>query len=1210
MKKFTFFLAAFFALLGSANVSADVQTGLIRLHNRRTQTSYLTTTAPGEAFGADKAASGFSQVWISEKSGAGYTLRSANTGEYLQANFSAPSSARTTLYIQDSPNTNGYVNISSESNFSGQTCLNLGQNGSTLYKWSYAGDTGSDWAVEAVTDVTEDDVKQHFAERSGYTGSLEEGKYYRIISVPYGRAITEGSDLVALDVDPTNYAQYWKLVKVGSGFAIQSPTTDKYIQRQQSTSTPYHVGASKVAFNIKAVADKWEYKWTIAYGTDGQGLHAASSQGYNVVLWSTNADASVWAFQEVELSQEEIDAARNERMAYEELVRNKTTFQKHLDQLFQDKACTTLKEDVQALSDEQLAANEDFAALNADMKAMVLKVKNDSWQQFTNSSTGYTAGYERFFRVADYKVYSHYQDMAGGSNFTMSNAFGKLSGPTGIVANPDDIIYVYVDASPKTGCTLQLESVTTAGVPGDHRSGDVMDLRAGLNIFKASEQKQLYIFYQLNDPKKYLADYPDIKIHIEGGQLNGYWDATRGMTNADWKLLQQDLLKASPVLNLKTRHLVFAMNADLVKKAEPDEMEGLMRVWDMIPANEESYMGVEDFEGRYNNVWNAFSINYNYMFATTNGTYYNETTLPSIMNYHNMTHQGEGNEGGSLWGPSHEIGHNHQASINVIGTTESSNNLFSNINLFEQGVSTTRYKSPVGNFDYLATKAPWLQRKIEVSTRMFFQLYLYFHAMHHDDNFLPNLFRAMRKSPINKGSWDGSVTYTNSDGEQAVGANVASGANDYLKLARTICDVAQADLSEFFEAYGMFVPVSRFHVGDYANYLVTTTQSQIDNAKKQMKKYPKKLGNIMFIDDHIVRKEAQAGGKFEAVPSSSYKVNCCTYEGSKIGTGGDAGDYEEFDGHEEYDVDGDYFTLSGSTITFKGKGYIGHKFYDLDGNLIWATNAKSATLPASIRSLGVDNYRVVAAQSNMQDVPCPYYRIGNTKVYKTDVYFGKEEGAKAWYSNAATDLASYLPENAVAVVGTEEAPTNVTHAPNVIDMDGTADSLAINGDLPFFLPSAVQARKLTFAKTINGYAALDLPFAVTSADIPGLQTATYTDGNLTLANADEVAARRPVVVNANVKLDLTDVALTEGNFQELSDVVVLSADGTGVENAPTASPFTFDLKSAGDGIQLLKSGVEETGAQPAQLYDLTGRRIQTATRPGIYIVKGRKTVLR
>ena len=944
---------------------------LFRLRSRRSSSMYLTTRTAGTAIGAAKAAKGLSQIWIAEKAGSGYTLRSANTGQYLQAEFSTPAGSRSTMYIQFSPNNTGkqsYVNISSQANFSGLSCLNLGNDGKTLYKWSYAGDSGCDWAIELAEDVTEEDVKAHFSEITGYASELSEEKYYRIIACIYGRAITEAADLVAKEVDASNLSQYWRLEKQGNGYAIRSALTDQYIQRQTSTSTPYHMGSTPTPFNIRAVEDKWEPKWTIAYGSDGAGLHAAATQGYDVVLWSTNAEASVWALQEAEISQEELDAARRDRLAYEELVKNKATLQQNLDLLFADKACTQLKEGIQALTDEELEQNEAFQALTEDMKKMVLKVKNDTWQQFTNTTTGYTAPYERFFRVADYKIYSNHRDMAGAQHFTMSNYFGKLSGPTGIVANAGDIVCIYVGANPKAYTTLQVEAVSTDGVPGDHTTGEVADLKAGLNILRYSEQKQLYIFYQLNDARRKLADFPDMTVHIEGGQLQGYWDATRGMTNADWLLLQQQLLKASPVLNLKTEHLVFAMDAALVKKAEPKEMEGLMRIWDRIPANEERYMGVEDFEGRYRNVWNCFSIDYNYMFATTYGTYYNNSTLPTIMNYANMTRTA-----GNLWGPSHEMGHNHQGSINVIGTTESSNNMFSNINIFEQGIASSRRHYPADNFAQMAAQKPWLQRDIWLTTSMFFQLYLYFHVQHHDDQFLPNLFRQMRKSPINKGTSTANVSYVNNEGQSVTGTvNVAQGSKDYLHLAKMICDVAQADLSEFFEAYGMFIPVERMHVGDYANYLVTTTQSQINAARAYMKKYEKKLGNIMFIDDRVSKKKADPDNIFEGVPAKDgYKMPINDENPYPSGRAYIGGDYESYT-DEAADVTDDYYKLSadGKTITFYGTGYAGHKFYDQEGNFLWATNAKTAKLPDCVLRHGMENITVMTAQYDMEDVLC------------------------------------------------------------------------------------------------------------------------------------------------------------------------------------------------------------------------------------------------
>ena len=597
------------------------------------------------------------------------------------------------------------------------------------------------------------------------------------------------------------------------------------------------------------------------------------------------------------------------------------------------------------------------------MKAMVLKVKNDTWQQFTDKSTGYTAGYEKFFRIADYHIYSNCDAMANGNNFTMSNAFGRLSGPTGIVANAGDIVCVYVGSNAPSGCTLQLEAVSTDGVPGNHPSGATTDLKAGLNLFRFAEQKVLYVFYQLNDTKKYLKDYPDVTVHFEGGQLQGYWDATRGMTNADWKLLQQDLLKASNFLNLKTKHLVFQMHKDLVTAAEPKEMEGLMRIWDRIVENEDRYMGVEDFEGRYNNIWNAFSGATSYMHSTTRGTWYDESTISTVMNYQKMS-----TGGGNLWGPSHEIGHNHQGSINVIGTTESSNNLFSNINTFESGILNSRRYYPSQNFDYMVSETPWLERNIWMTTGMFFQLYLYFHVQGHDPNFYPNLFRIMRQKPINK--WSGPGTPT------------SYGKDDYLHLAKMMCDAAQADLSEFFEAYGMFIPVNKLAVGDYANYTVTTTQSHINSAKKYMQKYEKKLGNIMFIDDRIIQKEADPENIFGCVPASDgkkrandeYPYLMKTAKSTYVG-----GDYESFTDDAEPVVD-DYYTLNrtGKTITFQGTpNYAGHKFYDKDGNLIWATNAKSATLPENVLALGLENVTIMTAMYDMTDRLCTTEKPGD-----------------------------------------------------------------------------------------------------------------------------------------------------------------------------------------------------------------------------------------
>ena len=935
----------------------DFQTGLIRLQSKRTAW-YLSTEANGTAATAAKDAAALSLVWILEPYGDGYYLRSANTGEYMQADYTKPGAGKTRLYIRRSPSATDNAtcwNIATKNDFSGASLLNTN---SSHALFSYYMDDGCDWYIETETHFTEEEVMARIKAGSHIVSELQDGSYYRLHSI-YNRVLTEGGSLSTKEQDDSNYNQYWQLHHSDKGWSLQAVISQKYVQRQTQTSTSYQTATGKAFFNIKASGDKWDPWWTISYGDDWGGLHDAQSQGHSVVYWDHKAEASSWQLETVSLDEQTIAQLRQQETDFTVLQQEQAILQQHLDKLFQDKACTTLKDNIQILSDDALAQNEDFAALTTAMQMMVKQVKNSAWQQYTDTETGYSAGYERLFRVASYQPYSNYQEMANAQNFTMSTSFGRLSNPTGIVANPNDIIYVYVDTAPAKGATLMMEAVSTDGVAGNHPSGETTKLKAGLNLLRYPEQKMLYVFYQVDNPQRALQTYPDITIHIDGGELNGYWDATRGMTNDDWKLLQQQLLNASPVLNLKTKHLVFCMDAHLVKQAEPTEMEGLMRIWDRIVENEERYMGVEDFDGRYRNVWNAFSGASSYMHSTTYGTWYAESTIPTIMNYKKMT------QPGNLWGPSHEIGHNHQGSINVIGTTESSNNLFSNINTFEQGIITSRRQLPVAVFCELSKGTCWLERNIWQTTSMFFQLYLYFHVQRHNDQFLPNLFRALRKNPIDKSSGKGST--------------------DYLHLAKTICDVAQADLSELFEAYGMFIPGDNIHVGDYADYYVTTTQADIDAARSYMRKYERKLGNIMFIDDHVEpMKPADADNIFEGVPATAngLKQNnldqhfeVAEYKNLPIG---EAGDYQLFT-DDAPDVTDDYYSLSedGKAITFHGSNYAGHKFYDEQGNLVWATNASTVSLPQAVLDLGLEHVTIVTAMYNMKDKICTTQKPDN-----------------------------------------------------------------------------------------------------------------------------------------------------------------------------------------------------------------------------------------
>ena len=1195
-------------LSGAAYVNFVLsKTNIVRLTSRRNSNVRLSDNGE-KTLGATKNDNTLAQVWLVSKSGNGYTLRNANTGRFLSNddNYRSPSATSKKLYIQLSPNNgtnDSYINISSESDFSGLSCLNLGNDGTTLYKWSCQGDTGCDWTIAIAENYTIEEVEAHILELSGLY-EPQAGKYYRIKNMGYSKYINENfgaNVLTCEDMDETKLSQYWTLVQSGSKWCLQNLCTQRYITQQNGAlSTQYRTSTSRTSatFTIQRTSDATNITYYIL-DSGNIGLHCDAS---NVVVgWSNNNVNSVWGFEEVTLDDAFIEEGRAKLNAYNELQKNINTYKTALTNLFQDKACTVLKDEILALSDEVLAENADFAALNDDMKAMVLKVKNNTWESFT-SSTGYTReGFEKFFRVRDdYYVYSNNQKMSWNEYAGMSNAFGKLSGPTGIVGGAGDIIYIYVDEEPNSDCTLQAEVVIDSDSPGDHQTGATTNLHAGLNTILLSQASTIYIFYQLNNPEKFLADYPAAKIHIEGGQLQGYFDYTRGMTNQDWTLLYEKLLNKSAIVNLKCDRVVFAMMANLVKSAigKTGEAEGLMRVWNNFVECEEDLMGFkEDLQGRFRNIWNAFSVTHGYMYSTTYGTYYENSTISTVMNYNTLT-----SSGGAIWGPSHEIGHNHQACFNIVGATEVSNNLFSNVNVFLHGVSTTRGTKVTDTLEDFAKNKGWFGMSIWEQTRFYFQLYLYFHAQGHKPDFYPTLFKMLRQDPIQKRTGPYDASLTNGDGE-VVGGYVTYGKTDYLHMAKKMCDAAQLDLSELFEVNGMFVPYDKFFVGDYSNYWVTTTQADIDAAKAYMARYPK-APSICFIDDRIKPSPAIFDGPFEGKPKGENRVN---YD-SEVSIGyADVGQWSDF--VDEYQTNGYYYGTSTSsgvtTYVINGSGAIGFKVYDKDGNLVYLSDKKRFSFPSTVQAKVKDGFTIVACEGNGYEVVVPYgpamYRGEMTAYYEGDptphtlYYYGTGTGGKSEMNP--------LPANSIAYVkpgqGDKKQPTEgFLDNINVVGPDSIAKSLVIDGDKPFYIPTEFTAENITFTKSGEGYQALLLPFNTWAG-----QGVVNEDGSID-PTPETFVAGEPVVFQDNVSItENASRTVNAGTFAETESGYIFN--GTSFVYAENISPFTYVWDDP-NGINEIESRQQTIDNGQESIYNLAGQRVSKPTTRGIYIVGGKK----
>lgn len=1181
---------------------------LVRLKNKRNSTSYLTARSATEAAGATlKSTTEMSQVWLVKPNQGGNTFLNAQTGTYLTGEY-ATLGNETRLYVQNSPNnadTEYCVNISDQSDFSGQSCLNLGTNGISLHRWSYANDPGSDWNIEFVHELTIQDVINNIAQSDPYAKTLEAGKFYRIYNVNKDLYMSDlRTRIIATPLKDKEFQQYWTVISSGSGYKIKNALTEDYIQGQTDMSQPFRTAPEANNMYISRSNNAMRTTWYIKSSALVQsGMHC--DDGNNVVLWTNSNPNNQWAFVEATINETELQAARDRLKQYENMVANQAAIQSALDALFADKACTRLNSSIASLSDTQLEANANYQTLPADLQAMVKKVKNNTWG--LKAATATTAvpdgSYERFFRISEYMPYSHYQNMAWETG--QSNMFGKLSNPTGIYLPAGQTAYIYVDQPAASGTTLQVEAVkANAQNCGGSPNGETTNLQQGLNMISFFEDKVLYIFYQIDNTSRKLSDFANAKIHIEGGTVYGVFDTTRGMKNQDWtNMLNVGLVNNFDITSLKSDKIVMAMNREHTMSALNEartqsgtsytDVETLLKTWNTIITIQEHYQGLSKYADRLRNIWNAFSIDHSYMYATSYGTYYEHSTLATVLNYYTLLRNAS-----QLWGPAHEIGHNHQSLINCVGDTEVSNNMFSNIVMHESGISTTRGFTPKANFTSLANGEFWLDRDIWTRTRMYFQLYLYFVDQGVDPLFLQKLFDELRRDPMRNSGQRKNIT--TAEGKE-VSALIVNGKDNYLKFAKKCCDAAQTDLSEFFEAYGFFVPVTDYYVGDYRDYVVSATQADIDEAKRYMKKYATKAGNIMFINDFAEKHLAKADNKFGCVvPADGYRSQYSYSEPQyTIGAEVKTGDYSKYNQTEDYQITGDYYTISGSTISFKGKNFLGHKVYDLQGNLIWASCNTTETIPSRILSLFPNQVVVVGVEPNMQEVPCHNYTRTTNPIYKVAVTFPSGTTNEWWLNKNADE---YLPTNAIGVVtSTTEANEEVLGSRNIISKAGVAQKLVIDGTQPMTIPSDFVAQSLVFTKPATGYQALRLPFDVANGKT--------IEGNK-VVQKDVVTAGSAVVVSGSASYELSNAAVKAGEFKAQESGNVLSADAQSVvASEGPLSPFTFNFDNTLT-ITAINAILSAPDAGNHEVYDLNGRNVQRVRQGGLYIVNGKKVLVK
>ena len=968
---------------------------------------------------------------LHSKGGEYYTIQSLKDGKYIQnvsGNYQAYKAGNGAhkfqiVYQTKSAGTGkSYFNIYNNRS-DGDWCWHLdGQK--KVVRWYPLSNNGisalgpSEFRLEPVTSLTQEQVLERLAQLTKVVNPTKDlNKYYQIVSETYGRSIREDyivGELSTGSYNDTDYSYCWKLVKLNSGrYAFQNAVTGKYIVPQNGATSRYYTtsDAQGSGFDLKFNSnDPYELAFEML-DNGNVGIHCAESQGYHPVGWYNNNDANKWLFKDATINAAKLKEQQNAYKARVALTNNVSKYADAIAKYFTNSAATEVTAQVKGMRDEKLKAKMAADGLPEGLQKIVLKIKNQSWKSYASGRN-----WEKKFRIADYKAYSENNYDAWARSMGIGYDYGSMTNPTGITVRDGEDLFVFLGDDILPTASVQIELVPL----GTRSAGKYYTLKKGLNIILNQGENNVFVNYigRTYNNGMVLKDYKPINIHIEGGDVNGYFDLTKGDTNEDWQTMQSDKLVWAKAFNIKGDLIVMHMPSDACKQYTPVHMKELVEIWNSIVQREDDLMGFRTgVKDKCNNVLNATAVDHGYMYATTGGTYYNYSTLGDVLNYDKMK---MGN--GTLWGPAHEFGHNHQQLFNTAGMTEISVNMYSNMVMFTSGRVTSRSEdcaytdvdgkkydgvceSAVSTYaDRFANKQKWFEYGTWGTTQMYYKLYLMFHATGLDNQFWHKCLDYLRKNRL-----------------EGQGTANCQGQNDYLLFAKACSYTAQQDLSSFFEAWGHFYDVNGSVIGDYSNTTMYTTRTQWMEAKKFMQQFPKgPANNMIFIDDHIRPTKAFYPG----APADAKRED---FNGAvKISRMGDFGSWDQFckdslgQGYaivkEQKDIDG----KRTYTMEAKNSHVVGFKIYDSKGQLIYFANTKTFTIPKKVMGDAGNNIVVKVCGSDGSEVD-PGVNPTGIKTFtvqandgKVDVYsiYGVLVRSKV---NTATALEG-LP-NGVYVVG-------------------------------------------------------------------------------------------------------------------------------------------------------------------------------------------------
>ena len=543
---------------------------------------------------------------------------------------------------------------------------------------------------------------------------LQNGKIYRFVNRAdtniameatsptdiYGTAKTSNySHLWLAEVHPTN-SEAWTLRSLGNGLYI----------KPMGTSTGWTFSATKSSSTALYCLNTTGNYYTMNSKNrmdDSNCMHYATSQGGRVVGWNTGADATHWTIEEVSVDAAALEAnwaeldAFNNKLTDEYLAQCEAS----LANLFSDKACTQLAKNF--ANEAAIEADADYQALPADLQAMVKKVYTGNWQEdnFDSSKPYWDSEHAKRFRIQSIEPYSIAGEVTDRFGI---NAHINMDNPLGITGNYRQHVYVIVEGEIKEGAELRLGALKGHGLLETYDKGTV--LKEGLNIVPFhGNGNTLYVNYVVHTFQngKYvnpLSNYKSIKVHVAGGNVNGYYNAVGDHIwgepddDDDWQYYEDRTNTESATIIGKRQILHYTMwptqvtdkdgktymeyncmskflpNAINVPSSTPakQKVNKLVEAWDRIHLSELATMGLlskaemdslNNLYHRWDKTWknNAGNI-YDYteaMYANQNGVDYGE-----YFNHHGIA---LGNFSGYMSGGWRNCNYNQNTMGDIIG---------------------------------------------------------------------------------------------------------------------------------------------------------------------------------------------------------------------------------------------------------------------------------------------------------------------------------------------------------------------------------------------------------------------------------------------------------------------------------------------------------------------------------------------------------------